>query len=209
MDQGNDDFLHALVELGQWHPVKIKVLITSHPVMALEIPLRSFHIAQIRLVERLVDIDIAAYVQYRLGNFTIPEEHMSVIVEAVPGRANGLLLYAELSMDAFVEPGADVYEVLKALSADLNDMYNKLLRQHAKRSNVPDEIKFFILQFVTHATRPLRLLEIAEIVKATLVPTEHRSLKETKELVRAACSPLLEVLQDETVSVVHHCQGFD
>ncbi|QKX59623.1 uncharacterized protein TRUGW13939_06760 [Talaromyces rugulosus] len=107
-------------------------------------------------------------------------------------------------MDAFVEPGADVYEVLKALPADLNVMYNKLLRQHAKRSNVPDEIQVFILQFVTHATRPLRLLEIAEIVKATLVPTEHRSLKETKDLVRAACGPLLEVLPDETVPVVHH-----
>ena len=56
----------------------------------------SFHIAQIRLEERLVDIDIAADVQYRLGNSTIPEEHRSVIVEAVPGRTNGLFLYAKL-----------------------------------------------------------------------------------------------------------------
>jgi ankyrin repeat protein len=204
MDQGNDDFLHALVELGQWRPAEIKVLITSRPVMAVEIPLRSFHIAQIRLEELLVDIDIAAYVQYRLRNSSIPEEHWNVVVEAVPGRANGLFLYAKLSMDAFVEPGADVYEVLRALPADLDVMYNKLLRQHAKRSNVPDEIQSLILQFVTHATRPLRLLEIAEMVKTTLVPTEHRSLKETKDLVRAACGPLLEVLPDETVSVVHH-----
>lgn len=107
-------------------------------------------------------------------------------------------------MDAFLEPGADVYDVLKALPTDLDVMYNTLLREHAKRSNVPDKIQFVILQFVTHATRPLRLLEIAEMMKTTFSPTEYRSLKEIKDLVRAACGPLLEVLLDETVSVIHH-----
>lgn len=203
MDQGNDDFLLTLVQLGQWSPSDVKVLITSRPVATVENALRSVPIPQIRLEERLVDIDIATYVQYRLRSSSVPREHWSIIEEAVPGRANGLFLYAKLSMDAFVEPGTDAREVLKALPADLNVMYNELLREHARRSNVPDELQLLVLQFVTHATRPLRLLEIAEMVK-THLPNEDRSLKTTKDLVRAACGPLLEILPDETVSVIHH-----
>ncbi|CAG8269634.1 unnamed protein product [Penicillium nalgiovense] len=204
MDQGNDEFLHALVQLGQWRPSNVKVLITSRPVSVVENSLRSFSIPQIRLEEKLVDLDIAAYVQYKLRHSSVAPESWSVIEEAIPGRANGLFLYAKLSMDAFLEPGADVYEVLKALPADLNVMYNDMLHQHAIRSAVPTNLQLLVLQFVTHATRPLRILEIAEIAKGVQGPTTDRSLKETKDLVRAACGPLLEILPDETVSVVHH-----
>ncbi|OJJ78555.1 uncharacterized protein ASPGLDRAFT_182453 [Aspergillus glaucus CBS 516.65] len=204
MDEGNDWFLHSLVELGQWRPSNVKFLITSRPVASVEAPLRTFPVLQIRLEERLVDLDIATYVQHKLRNSPIPKEHWNIIEESIPGRANGLFLYARLSMDAFLEPGADVHEVLKALPTDLNVMYNGLLREHAKRSNVSDEIQLLVLQFVTHATRPLRLLEIAEVMNTVHFSSGSHSLKETKELVRAACGPLLEILPDETVSVVHH-----
>ncbi|KAJ5366647.1 hypothetical protein N7541_000588 [Penicillium brevicompactum] len=204
MDQGNDDFLQAVVELGQWRPANIKVLISSRPVVAVESPLRPFSVPFIRLDEQLVDIDIAAYVQHRLQNSSVPEEHWSTITEAVPGRANGLFLYARLSLDAFTKPGADPQDVLKKLPKDLNVMYDELLREHAKRSNVPDNLQLLILQSITHATRPLRLLEVAEMIKATHTPLETSSLKEIKNLVRAACGPLLQILHDETVSVVHH-----
>ncbi|KAJ5615350.1 hypothetical protein N7537_000464 [Penicillium hordei] len=204
MDQGNDEFLHALVDLGQWRPSNVKVFITSRPVSIVENSLRSFSIPQIRLEEKLVDLDIAAYVQYKLRHSSIAPESWSVIEDAIPGRANGLFLYAKLSMDAFLEPGADANEVLKVLPADLNVMYNNLLHEHAIRSAVPEDLQLLVLQFVTHATRPLRILEIAEMAKSVQVPTADRSLKETKDLVRAACGPLLEILPDETVSVVHH-----
>ncbi|CAG8901730.1 unnamed protein product [Penicillium egyptiacum] len=204
MDQGNDEFLHALVELGQWRPSNVKVLITSRPVSTVENCLRSFSIPQIRLEEKLVDLDIAAYVQYKLRHSSIAPEFWSVIEEAIPGRANGLFLYAKLSMEAFLEPGADAHEVLKALPADLNVMYNDLLHEHARRSAVPEDLQLLVLQFVTHAIRPLRILEIAEMAKSVQARITDRSLKETKELVRAACGPLLEILPDETVSVVHH-----
>ncbi|KAJ5162768.1 uncharacterized protein N7500_004598 [Penicillium coprophilum] len=203
MDLGNDEFLHSLVRLGHWRPSNVKVLITSRPVSIVENTLRSFSIPQIRLEESLVDLDIASYVQYKLHHSSISPESWSVIEEAIPGRANGLFLYAKLSMDAFLEPGADAHEVLKALPADLNVMYNDLLREHARRSNVPEDFQLLVLQFVTHATRPLRLLEIAEMAN-TVQASASRSLKETKNLVRAACGPLLEILPDETVSVVHH-----
>lgn len=202
MDMGNNEFLKRLVALGQWRPKDVKVLMTSRPITRLETSLRSFSIPQLRLEERLVDLDITAYVQYKLCGSSIAKENWSAIQEAIPGRANGIFLYAKMSMDVFLEPGADVQEVLNALPMDLNTMYNELLQEHARRSNVPSELQLIILQFVTHATRPLRLLEIAEML--SIHSESNRTLKETKDLVRTACGPLLEVLPDETVSVIHH-----
>jgi hypothetical protein len=202
MDTGNDDFLKGLVDLGRWRPENIKVLMTSRPTARLETSLRSFSISQIRLEERQVDLDIAAYVQYKLRRSSIAKEDWSAIQEAIPGRANGLFLYAKMSMDVLLEPRADVQEVLNALPMHLNEMYNGLLQEHARRSNVPSEIQLLILHFVTHATRPLRLLEVAEMLNT--LSGSNRTLKETKDLVRAACGPLLEILPDETISVIHH-----
>ncbi|KAH7322461.1 ankyrin repeat-containing domain protein [Stachybotrys elegans] len=129
-----------------------------------------------------------------------------LIKQAVPGRANGLFLYAKLAMDAFLEEGANVKHVLKALPMDLNIMYADLLREHARRSQVPDDIQLLILSFVTHASRPLRLLEISEIINfmAESRTKETGDLKGTKNMVRTACGPLLEILPDETISIVHH-----
>ncbi|KAJ5934406.1 hypothetical protein N7466_003953 [Penicillium verhagenii] len=202
MDLGHDDFLKSLVDLGQWRPKNFKVLMTSRPIARLETSLRPFSIPQIRLEERLVDLDIAAYVQHKLRGLSITQENRSAIQEAIPGRANGIFLYAKMSMDVFLEPGANVQEALNALPTDLNTMYNNLLLEHSRRSNVPSELQLLILQFVTHATRPLRLLEMAEMLNIN--SKCNQTLKETKALVRTACGPLLEVLPDETISVIHH-----
>ncbi|CAG8372237.1 unnamed protein product [Penicillium salamii] len=204
MDQGNDDFLQALVEFSQWRPANVKVLMLSRPVVAVESPLRPFNVPVLPLDERLVDIDIAAYVQHRLQNSPVPEKYWTRITEAVPGRANGLFLYARLSMDAFSKPGTDAGDVLDKLPLNLNVMYDGLLREHAEHSNIPKNLQILILQSITHATRPLRLLEVAEMIKATHAPLRSSSLKEIKSIVRAACGPLLQILHDETVSVVHH-----
>lgn len=57
---------------------------------------------------------------------------------------------------------------------------------------------------MTHATRPLRLIELAEVVHSTHLAKDQHDFKASKELVRAAAGPLLEILPDETVSVIHH-----
>ncbi|KAK0701139.1 ankyrin repeat-containing domain protein [Apiosordaria backusii] len=182
MDSGNDEFLRELAMLGSWKPAKVKVLITSRPVATVEEPLRRMSTLQIRLEE--------------------PEDQIR-IKEAVPGRANGLFLYAKLAMDAFLEPNADIHQVLNALPLDLNAMYTDLLREHAHRSRVPGGLQLLILSWVTHATRPLRLLELAAIIRTTYDDADME-MKEAKRLARAACGPLLEIQPDETVSVVHH-----
>lgn len=204
MDQGNRDFLEALASLGDWKPGKVKVLVTSRPVPSVESPLRRAKYLQIRLHEDVVDVDIASYVRISLGRSIIAPADQQLIKEAIPGQANGLFLYAKLAMDAFLKPGADVKEVLRVLPADLADMYTNLLREHADRSGVPDDIQLLILSWVTHATRPLRLLELAEMINITYLSVAERNLKTAKNLIRIACGPLLEILPDETVSVVHH-----
>lgn len=204
MDHGNEVFLRSLASLGGWKPEKIKVLITSRPVPSVEVPLRKVKSLSVRLQESIVDIDIAQFVQSSLNSSSVSLQDRRLIEEAVPGRANGLFLYAKLAMDSFLESNADVARVLRSLPTDLNEMYERLLREHSHRSGVPDDVQLLILQWVTHATRPLRLLELAEMLSVTHGPGANKTLESSKDLVRSACGPLLEILPDETVSVVHH-----
>ncbi|SPO01786.1 uncharacterized protein DNG_04459 [Cephalotrichum gorgonifer] len=207
-DRGHDVFLRALGSLGQLRPLTVKVLITSRPVPRVEIPLRTIPGLCIRLEEALVDVDISTYVHFALSTSTFPiqQSDRKIIENAVPGRANGLFLYAKLAMDAFLEPNADIATVLSRLPADLNALYTDLLEEHSQRSGIATEVQRLILQSVTHATRPLRLLELAEMIRVCSPdrrssvgedekPMEStRDLKATKELIRAACGPLLEIL---------------
>lgn len=208
MDQGHnmDAFLHSLADLGHWRPSQLKIIVTSRPVQSIERSLRKAKAQQIRLEEWLVDVDvdIATYTEHRLAQSSILTKDHLIIKGAVPGRANGLFLYAKLAMDAFVQPGADIQQVLHDLPADLNVMYTDLLREHARKTGIDPDIQLLIMQFVTHATRPLRLLELSQMVNITHLPAEKRDLKATKNLVRSACGPLLEILPNETVCIIHH-----
>lgn len=76
-----------------------------------------------------------------------------------------------------------------------------MLLEHAKQSGVSREEQARILMCVTHSTRPLRLIELGSLV-ARMKGTDD--LKEGKVLVKASCGRLLEMLEDETVSVIHH-----
>ena len=208
MGRGNDECLKALARLGLWRPGQVKVLLTSRPVNTVEAPLREFPMLRIRLEERLVDTDIATFVQHSLASSAIPAEDRALVEAAVPGRANGLFLYAKLAMDAFLKPDAEVRQVLGKLPADLNAMYTNLLAEHAKTSGVSEDTQRLLLCWVTHAIRPLRLLEMAEMLRVTYygktLSADTEDLMSAKALVRAACGPLLEIHPDETVSVVHH-----
>ncbi|VUC29505.1 unnamed protein product [Clonostachys rosea] len=185
-------------------PAKVKVLISSRPVPSVENPLYQTPAWHIRLEERLVDIDISTYVNSALSGSHIPPSEWGVIANAVPGRANGLFLYAKLAIERFLEPGADVKTVLAQLPKDLNVLYTELLQEHARRSGISTSLQHLILQSVTHATKPLRLLELAEMCRVVDPVGTDRDLRAMKAFIRTACRPLLEILPDDTVSVVHH-----
>ena len=107
-------------------------------------------------------------------------------------------------MNTFLEPGADISTGLVQLPSGLDTLYSDLLKQHIDRSGVSANTQYLLLQAVTHAARPLRLLELAEMMRVVSSSASAPDLKSMKDFVRAVCVPLLEILADQTVSVIHH-----
>lgn len=208
MDQGHDDFLRSLASFGSHMRGKTKVIMTSRPTPSIELSLRLSDITHLRLEEKLVDVDISSYVESGLRMSQLPIADRDLVRDAIPGHANGIFLYARLAMDSFLTPGASAEAVLHALPVDLHEMYTSLLREHASRSGVSHDIQLLILQWVTHAGRPLRLLELAEIIQISIHQGDKSdpplNIKNAKALIRAAAGPLLEILPNETVCVIHH-----
>ena len=101
-----------------------------------------------------------------------------------------------------MESGADFEKGLQAMPADLELVYEDLPREHSKRSGVPTSLQKTVLQCVTHAIRPLRWLDISDLIH--LAKETKRNIKSTKDFVRCICGPLLEILSDETVQPIHH-----
>ncbi|KAJ4292522.1 hypothetical protein N0V90_009185 [Kalmusia sp. IMI 367209] len=208
MDHDNEGFLEKLIELGQQKPASIKLLLTSRPVPRIENVFRS-HVSQLRLDPEDVEGDVDFYVEYRLKPVGGPPAFYETLKPIICRRAQGLFLYARLVTDELIEAikgvditPADIPKIVESVPDSLEDVYNKMLVDHSKRSGVPEAHQLTILQWVTHTTRPLRLIEAAAVLQA--IGGAGDTLKETKALVRAACGPLLEVLEDETLSVIHH-----
>jgi hypothetical protein len=126
---------------------------------------------------------------------------LQAAVKAAIGRkAQGSFLYARLMLDEFDDhlkhmiPEVQFIErSLSWLPTTLEDMYNGMLLDHSLRSGVSQDLQLTILRWITHSTRPLRLLELA-----AMLDSQTGSGKDTKAAVRAACGPLLEILEDET-----------
>ncbi|KAH6691374.1 ankyrin repeat-containing domain protein [Plectosphaerella plurivora] len=84
-----------------------------------------------------------------------------------------------------------------------SDMPSDLPEEQVSRLDLPPDLQALILKCVTYATRPLRLLELADLVEQTHNPTSQ-GLGTIKAIVRSACVSPLQILPDETVQVVHH-----
>ncbi|KAL8982041.1 MAG: hypothetical protein Q9205_003344 [Flavoplaca limonia] len=97
---------------------------------------------------------------------------------------------------------ANIEALLGSLPMGMDEMYTTLLSEYSRRSGVDAEIQRLVLQWITHVIRPLRLLEVAELVLS--ISTEYGSIQETKITIRSACGPLLTVLPYETLQVIHH-----
>jgi ankyrin repeat protein len=213
MDMGNESFIHQLVQLGAKCSASVKVLVTSRPLPRIETILNQPSVLQLSLQLSLIEPDIELYLNQRLISAGTPSK--TAILEVICRKSQGLFLYARLMMDqvreAFESGTADFEQILHKMPNGLGDMYNKMLLDHSVRSGTPESLQVFILQCVTHASRPLRVLEIASIVDflretkdTDLHLPESSPPQNTKSIIRAACGPLLEILEDETVSIIHH-----
>lgn len=195
-------FLHHLSDLGEWRPQEIKIAMTSRPVAVVEKTVRGLNVLDVRLDKQRAESDIVAYVQHRLAESSVPPEKCPRATETVIERCDGLFLYAKLALDHLLERShEDLDEVLASIPSGLSVVYAKILEEQRGRSDIPAEMQQFMLECVTHATRPLRLLEIADLINVT---TRNDDLGTVKDMTRIACGPLLEILPDETVHVVHH-----
>jgi ankyrin repeat protein len=210
MDVDQEDFLKSLVALGKRKPSSLKLMMTSRPLPRIEVFLKDPSILQIRLEQLKVDKDISLYVDYRLRNRTDFDDSVrATINDSIGRKSQGSFLYARLMMDKIVDHKKQMVPKVEFLQRSLDwlpvtleDMYNDMLLDHSLRSRVPQELQLTILQWVTHSSRPLRLLELAAMLDCQR--DTGRVAKDTKAVVRAACGPLLEILEDETVSVIHH-----
>jgi hypothetical protein len=213
MDIDQQKFLENLVNLGKRKPTSIKLLMTSRPLPRIETFMKDPSMLQIRLERSKVDTDIAVYVTHQLNlQPNAGVELRTAIKDAVGEKSQGSFLYARLMvtevLDHLQHLTPDIVSIRKSLDwlpNSLEDMYNGMLLDHSLRSCVPQDLQLSILQWVTHSTRPLRLLELASMLDSKNRPTNASDSKQdTKAIVRAACGPLLEILDDETVTVIHH-----
>ncbi|KAJ4322527.1 hypothetical protein N0V84_004773 [Fusarium piperis] len=206
MDHGAlEPFLQFLDQMGNIHPDRLKLVITSRPIATIERIVRNLRLLDIRLSKEAVNPDISTYLHHRLGRSPLLAESHDTIINEVLKKADGLFLYAKLAMDmiAGLQTLSEITKTLTTMPVNLSVMYSNLLREHIGRTGLPEGLYILVLQLVTHATRPLRLLEISDCIKVTQ-PQFGEDTGTIKSLIRTSCGPLLEVLPDETVRVVHH-----
>jgi ankyrin repeat protein len=198
-----DDFRQSLMDLANWRPSRVKVMITSRPVVNLERALRLEKILRLKLDKGLVDADIEAYVRSRLTKSSIPIELHGSIQTLIPARAQGLFLYAKLALDTLLEQSVGLPLTLQELPENLHLIYRHLLHEHLEKTGTSMELQVLIMRWITHSVRPLRLIEMADML--TNEPLFGRKdLFVAKNCIRSACGSLLELFPDETLSVVHH-----
>lgn len=198
-----DEFMRQLLELASWKPAQIKILITGRLTFSLDLPSSDEDVLCLKLDEKHVDKDISAYIVSRLASSPVPTELHGAIQAAIPGRANGIFLYAKLAMDALLREGIDVRTALLEIPQNLDHMYARLLQDHRTRSGVSLNLQESIMKWLTHAIRPLRLIELSDML--TNNPAfDLPALGAAKHSIRSASGNLVELLSDETLCVIHH-----
>ncbi|KAF5608491.1 ankyrin-3 [Fusarium subglutinans] len=77
-----------------------------------------------------------------------------------------------------------------------------MLKKQRGEPGVTTDVQVLILEAVIHASRPLRLNELASLLKCVRPDITQPSA--FKSLIATSCGPLIEILEDETLQVIHH-----
>ncbi|KAB8265038.1 ankyrin repeat-containing domain protein [Aspergillus pseudonomiae] len=204
----NDGFLQSLQKLGQRSPESTKLIITSRPEAHLQTALKCTFQNRIRLTGAMIEQDIATYIAHRLGNQqdnSAVVEGQSIVQERLSQKAQGLFLYARLMLDQILlQSELPLENHLQRLPSSREEMYVSILHEHSLRSGASQHFQCWLLSWVTHACRPLRVTELAALVNASSDRSGISSSQDAKAMIRRSCGPLLEILDNETVQVIHH-----
>ncbi|KAE8420071.1 ankyrin repeat-containing domain protein [Aspergillus pseudocaelatus] len=204
----NDGFLQSLQKLGQQGPESARLIITSRPEAYLQTSLKGSFQNRIRLTGTMVDQDIATYIAHRVasqrGNLAVADSQ-SAVQDRLSRKAQGLFLYARLMLDKILlQSELPVEQHLQHLPSSLEEMYANILHEHSSRSGASQRFQCWLLSWVTHACRPLRVTELAALVNSCSDSGGLSSSQDAKVMIRRSCGPLLEILNNETVQVIHH-----
>jgi hypothetical protein len=206
---GADDLFAGLVDLAKIKPITVKAIVSSRPLPQLEAILTGPFLVGLRLRGTVLAKDISKYVTHRLSiqsrrNFA--DEETRLILDTLCRDGQGLFLHARLTLDELLQGvWTGPLEIqLKRLPGDLNQFYGNLLHEHATRAGVSSRFQALILQWATHSIRPLRLTELAAMVSSLDNNGGLSTTQEVKATIRQCCGPLLELLDDGTLQVIHH-----
>ncbi|KAF4340900.1 ankyrin-3 [Fusarium beomiforme] len=210
MSTDNTPILEKLNSLATHRPKTLKLLMTSRPSRSLQSTLRDSSIVHISLQQRLVDIDINAYLNHRFDLAPKSEHHSQMkdaIIRMVAQKSEGLFLYAKLTMDQVEdslqsETPLDIEDLEASLPVGLEQTYMSMLAKQREEHGINTDVQVLILEAVTHASRPLRLNELASLLEC--VRPDIAQPGSVKPLVASSCGPLIEILEDETLQVIHH-----
>ncbi|KAI9879308.1 MAG: hypothetical protein M1830_008959 [Pleopsidium flavum] len=199
MDPAASLFVDKLAELEHEDPANIKLFVTSRQSDQVEPRLRDPLSIKLKLNRHRIDDDIDVYVRsrassYAAGHPTYETEVRKKIEQAVRTKSNGVFLYAKLMLDRIIGMSplsqGELDAELERLPVGLDDLYSSILQEHRRRSGKSQEDQVLVLQWVIHAARPLRLLELANVVnlrqgqKGIEIPQV-----ESKNMVQRVCGP--------------------
>lgn len=210
VDLASDRFLARLNDLATYRPANVKILITSRPKQYLQSGLKDVSIVHINLELELVGKDIATYVAHNMEE-VLPGNDSNTIRESlrstICSRSQGLFLYARLILEQIratskITTPSEIEDLTRTIPVGLEAMYNSMLFNAATLLQVEQSIQVFLLECATHSSRPVRLNELAALLSSKFPIIKEFS--HAKTLARSACAPLLEILEDETVQIIHH-----
>ncbi|KAF4634858.1 hypothetical protein G7Y89_g3236 [Cudoniella acicularis] len=200
----SDRILDRFNNLATFRPNSVKLLMTSRPKQYLQSSLRDASIVHISLEDDLVGKDISLFISYRLKSLLPNDDQQGFrksLAAKISERSSGLFLYARLLLDQIVpsleSTQTELEKLVNDLPVGLEEMYNSMLIQQAESLKIDNKIQVFLLELATHASRALRLNELASALASTFPPS--MILGVPKFIAKSACAPLLEVLEDETV----------
>ncbi|KAF5251580.1 hypothetical protein FANTH_3190 [Fusarium anthophilum] len=210
MSTDSTPILERLNGLATHRPRTLKLLMTSRPSRTLQSTLRDSSIVHISLKQRLVDVDILSYLNHRFDNAPALEHHREAkkdLISMVAGKSQGLFLYAKLTMDQVEDSlrsdaALNIEDLEASLPVGLEQTYTSMLEKQRGEPGVTTDVQVLILEAVIHASRPLRLNELASLLKCVRPDITQPSA--FKSLIATSCGPLIEILEDETLQVIHH-----
>lgn len=162
----DETFLSRINALASFRPAHVKVLLTSRPKQYLQRALKDPKVIRVSLEEELVIRDISVFVGQCAAGFSndgINESMQNYIKNTVCKRSEGLYLYARLMLNQIGQSiknkghnEASIRDMIAKSPVGLEEMYNRVLLDHASLTNIHQDLQIIILQLVTQLARPMR-----------------------------------------------------